>query len=341
MYGVRFLVTFLLCVSAAAALAQDANPMGGPIGARYATDAYPGFDPEKIEEASRKEPRWFHFLLGPDRDDAASQLEYCRSLEAAGDTSKAARQLDALVREWPVSREAPLAQLRLAEIREKVQDDLEEAFAEYKYLLDYYPSSCDYGNVARRLFSVAEKMRQEGKTIVFFRFRNTIDVRHAFEAAVLRAPGADWAPRAMTLVAELREEEGKDEEAVKVYENLRSIHRGTPEAAASILPEARARMRILEKKGYNRERCLDTVSYLESSLKVCAPAETAELSRYLASAKALVVEEAYQAALFYDSRMRTKRTAIGAYEKFLAEHPDSPRAEAARARLNELKGAER
>ena len=52
-------------------------------------------------------------------------------------------------------------------------------------------------------------------------------------------------------------------------------------------------------------------------------------------------EEAYRGARFYDSPTRTVRSAINAYERFLAEYPDSAHADEVRARLDELKGAGR
>ena len=48
-------------------------------------------------------------------------------------------------------------------------------------------------------------------------------------------------------------------------------------------------------------------------------------------------DEAYRAALFYDSRMRTKRSAISAYERFLSDYPTSRHAEDVRRRLEALK----
>lgn len=341
MYDVTRLLTFTFLVLAAMVSAQELNTPGAVQNARFATDAYPGFDYGKEFTPERKEPRWFAFISGPDCGDAAAQMVHCRSLEAEENWSKAARQLDALVREWPTSREAPEAQLALAKIREERDEDLEEAFSEYRYLLDFYSLACDYNAVADKLYEIAGKMRVEGKTIVFFRFKNTSDVRRAFEAAVLHAPGAKWAPKAMLEIADLREEEGHDVEAVKVYENLRNIHYGTPEASASIVREAKARMRILKACGYNRDRSRDTLAFLEMALKSCKGDDFELVEGFISEAKALIEDEAYRAAVFYDSRMRTKRSAINALEGFLSEYPGSAHAADVRTRLEELKGAEK
>jgi len=337
---VRRLFTFSFLVLAATLSAQDLNMPGSASNARFATDAYPGFDSSKEFAPERKEPRWFAFINGPDCDDAASQMVHCRSLEGEGKWSKAAKQLDALVREWPTSKEAPEAQLALARILEE-RDELEDAFAEYRYLIDFFSLSCDYNAVADKLYEIACKMRVEGKTIMFFRFRNTVDVRRAFEAAVLRAPGAKWAPKAMLEIADLREEEGRDDEAVKVYENLRNIHYGKPEAAESIVREAKTRMRILRACGYNRDRSRDTLAFLEMALKSSKGDAVGVIDGFIAETKALIEEEAYRAAVFYDSRMRTRRSAINALEGFLAEYPGSAHAAEVKARLEELKGAEK
>lgn len=337
-----FLLPVFVLLSAVS-VAQQADQVGvapGP-GVRYATDAYPGFDPDKDAlSPERKEPKWFGFINGPKCDGAADQFAYCRSLESEERWSKAAREYDALVREWPASAEAPKAQLRLAEILMEREDDLSAAFSEYRYLADFYSFRCDYNAVVDRMYEIAGRMRDEGKTIVFFRFRNTVEVRRAYECCVLRAPGARWTPAAMLTIGLLREEEEKLEEAVKVYENLRSLHYGTEEAKTATLREAAVRMRLLDECGYNRARCLDTLRYLDLAAAVAEGEDAETIVQMREDVRGRIEDEAYRAACFYDSRMRTKRSAVNAYERFLVDFPASQHAEQVRARLNELKGSE-
>lgn len=326
-----------------AAVAAFAGANGGPdlgpnSGARYATDAFPGFDSEdKIVNTSKKEPRWFSFFTGPKCDTAAEQYAYCQELVSAEEWDKAAKELDALVREWPATVEAAKAQAELAEIVLERLDDAEEGFAEYKYLADYYSFSCDYAKTVDKLYEIAGKMRLEGKTVIFFRFKNTVDVRRAYEACVLRAPCAKWAPQAMLTIGELREEEERYSEAVKVYENLRNLHYDTPEAKRAIARESEVRMQLLRDYGYNRERARDTIAFLKMALRICSEADSQAIERDLEEAKAVLEDEAWKSAKFYDSPTRTKRSAVNAYEKYLAEYPDGEHAEAARARMEELK----
>ena len=328
----------LLAAGALPALDDHPAPGASP-GVRYATDAYPGFDNEKsIVSPERKTPRWFAFINGPKCDNPRDQIVYCADLMVERDYKKARKQLDALVREWPTSPEAPKAQKALAEVCLENLLDYEDAFAEFRYLLDFYSLQCDYNAIADRLYQVAGLMKQEGKEVMFIRFANTVDVRRAYEACVLHAPGASWAPEAMLTIAALREDEGKYEEAVKVYENLRNIHPDSREAGLALVREADARMAVFREKAYNRARCRDTADFLSMALRGCRPDDVERLKGYLGEVRGLMEDEAYRSAKFYDSPTRTVRSAVNAYERFLAEYPESVRVEEVRARLEELKG---
>ena len=52
--------------------------------------------------------------------------------------------------------------------------------------------------------------------------------------------------------------------------------------------------------------------------------------------EAILEDEAWNAAKFYDSRTRTKRSAINAYGVFLKDYPEGAHAAEARARIDEL-----
>jgi len=333
-----FIVLATVGISAVSS-AQLASPATGASTARYATDAYPGFECEEENvKPERKEPRWFQFITGPNRESAKEQYAYCQELVGEGNWSKAAKQLDALVRNWPTSPEAWKAQLQYADILYDNLKDYEEAFAAYRYLLDFYSLQCDYAAIADKLHQVAGVLKIEGKEVMFVRFANTVDVRRAYEVCVLRAPGAKWVPEAMLTIADLRVDEGKPAEAVKVFENLRSIYPDSDEAKTAIAREADVRMSILRECEYNRARCRDTVDFMTLALKGCRPDAVEAIRGYRDEALAMIEEEAYRGAKFYDSKTRTQRSAVSAYEKFLESYPNSAHADEIRARLEVLKG---
>ena len=319
-------VAALWCSLAAVAVSPGVSP--GP-GIRYATDAYPGFDSEdELLKPSRKEPRWFAWING----------KYAASLEAEESWKAAKKAYDALVREWPTSPEAPKAQKAIADICLGKLLDSEAAFAEYRYLLDFYSAQCNYDEIVELMYKTAELMRDEGKTVLFFRFDNTVDVRRAYEAVVLRAPGAKFAPQAMLTIASLREDEDKQDTAATVYENLRSMYPNSSEAAVALYREAKARMVVLRRCEYNRERVRETIGFFTYAIESgkLSSEEAGEVAQLRAEARALLEDEAYKAAKFYDSRTRTRRSAMSAYQRFLDEYPTSDRAPEVRRRLFEL-----
>ncbi len=332
----KFVVLALMLTSAVGAFAQANMPYSGT---RYATDAYPGFDDVAAIHAQveKKTPRWFSWWNGPKKDNPAEQIEWADFCKAASEFRAARKGYDALVREWPASPEAAKAQEALADLYFEHYLEFEEAFAEYQYLLDYYSSACDYDAIAYRLYETARMMEKEGKRVFFVRFANTVDVRRAYEAVVLRAPGASYAPAVMLKIAGLREDAGEYTEAVQVYENLRNLYALTPEAKTALYNEGRARMKLLREHPYNRSRCEDTVAFLKMALATNPDtASQGDFEAWLTEAVAQLEDEAYQSAKFYDSRTRTKRSAINAYERFLKDYPASRHAEAARARLLKL-----
>lgn len=335
-----FVFVVLALASVSVLVAEEQTPGVSPgAGVRYATDAYPGFENEKDSiKPERKSPRWFAFIFGPNRDDATSQFAYCQDLLANRDYSKAAKQLDALVREWPTAVEAPKAQQLLAETLWEPLHDYEEAFAAYRYLLDFYSLQCDYDEIAGRLYQLAGVLREEGKEVMFVRFENLTDVRRAYEACVLRAPGAKWAPKAMLTIARLRVAEQFYLEAIKVYESLRNHYSGTEEALEALAREAEVRVRCLHEWSYNRARCQDSINFFKLALKNCRESDREKISGYLDDALAQLETEDYRGAKFYDSPTRTVRSAISAYERFLMDYPNGVYSDAVRQRLSTLKG---
>ena len=103
MFGVKA-VKILVCIGAVAvaslAFAQASGASPGVGAARYATDAYPGFDTEDENvKPERKDPHWWWWMCGgPARETAADQFAYCRELVKEESYSKARSQLDNLDR---------------------------------------------------------------------------------------------------------------------------------------------------------------------------------------------------------------------------------------------------
>ena len=315
----------------------------GPGGAsQWATDQYPGFDGlDDLPVPEKKDKGWLWRWFGvgkPVRETAEQQLEWAKSLESEGDFKGAVKAYDALVREWPAMPEAPLAQFQIAYVLENNIQEYADAFEEYSYLLDFYPRNCPFAKIVAEQYKIVNLMMDTRRMFLGMSFTGNRQLRQAYERVVRRAPGADYVPEAMLRIADLREQDQDYEEAIKVYSTLRSRYPGTIEARKALYLEAKDRMWLVRRLAYNLPRCKDTESYLRIALRKDPSHPNAEeMQTWLKELRDYMSEDAWTRAKFYDSRQRTRHAAIASYERFLSEHPDSPHADAARARIEELK----
>ena len=81
----------------------------------------------------------------------------------------------------------------------------------------------------------------------------------------------------------------------------------------------------------------DTEGYLKATLQRYPDFEQAEEFRtWIGELGNHAAEDAWKATRFYDSRQRTRHATRSAYERFVAEYPESPHVGEARARIAEL-----
>lgn len=334
----------VLSVFAGGASAAPSGVAGSAPGgsSMWATDHYPGFEGlDKLPSPEKKDKGWLWYLFGsPKCETPAEQFAYAESLAADDDGKDAVKAFDAIVREWPVSPEAPRAQRRIAEIMVSALADYETAFEEYSYLLDFYPRSCPYADIVAEQYKLAVLMADTRKKFLGMSFTGNRELRQMFEIIVRRAPGADYVPDAMLRIAALREDDSDYEDAVKVYSTLRTRWAGSSAAVKAVYLEAKARMWLVRRLAYNLPRCKDTESYLKLALRRNPGHQNAEEMRtWLSELTDYLSEDAWTRARFYDSKRRTRHAAIASYERFISEHPDSKYAGEARARIDELKNA--
>ena len=333
----------LLSASVATAAAPHRVAGSGPGSAsEWATDQYPGFDGlDDLPTPEKKEKGWLWRWFGvgkPARESAALQLEWAKRLELDEDYKGAVKAYDALVREWPAMLEASVAQFRLAYILVNNLQDYGEAFEEFSYLLDFYPRNCPFAKIVAEQYKLVNLMMDTRRMFLGMSFTGNRELRQAYERVVRRAPGADYVPAAMLRIADLREQDHDYEEAVKVYSTLRSRYPGTVEARQALYLEAKDRMWLVRRLAYNLPRCKDTEGYLRLALRKDPSHPNAEeMQTWLRELRDYMSKDAWTRAKFYDSKQRTRHAAIASYEKFLSEYPDSSHADAARARIEELK----
>ena len=333
------LSTALLSVEAAQQRVAGSGPGGY---SQWATDQYPGFDGlDTLPVPEKKEHGWFKKWLGigiPKGSTASEQMALAKRFEEEGDCKDAVKAYDALVREWPASAEASEAQLRIARLLEGNLGEYADAYEEYAYLLDFYPRECPYADIVEAQYKLVNLLYDTRRVFLGMSFTGNRELRQGYERIVRRAPGAVYVPEAMLKIAGLRELDTDYEEAIKVYSSLRSRYPGTDAARVALYREAKARMWLVRRLAYNLPRCKDTESYLKLAVKNDpSHPDVEEMRTWLKELSDYLAEDAWTRAKFYDTRMRTRHATIAAYERFIAEHPDSTHADEARARVAALK----
>ena len=329
----------LFSVEAASQRVAGSGPGGY---SQWATDQYPGFDGlDTLPVPEKKERGWLSEWLGlgsPEGATALEQMSVARRLEDEGEYKDAVKAYDVLVREWPASVEAPEAQFRMAKLLETHLGEYADAYEEYAYLLDFYPRECPYADVVEAQYKLVNLLYDTRRVFLGMSFTGNRELRQSYERIVRRAPGAAYVPEAMLKIADLREQDTDYEESIKVYSSLRSRYPGTDAARTALYREAKARMWLVRRLAYNLPRCKDTESYLKLAVKN-DPSHPGveEMRAWLKELSDYLAEDAWTRAKFYDTRMRTRHATISAYERFVAEHPDSSHADEARARIAALK----
>jgi outer membrane protein assembly factor BamD (BamD/ComL family) len=141
----------------------------------------------------------------------------------------------------------------------------------------------------------------------------------------------------MLKIAELRQKDYQYDEAVEVYASLMAKYPLCNEAKIAVYRQAKARMWLARRLAYNTPRCVDTLNYLKMMIsKYPELPETEEMKGWMAELSAYLEKDAYEEALFYDTKQRTRHAAIEAWKRYLEDHPESVHAEKIKARIAEL-----
>lgn len=317
-------------------LAQSSTALTGRRG--YATDYFDGFSVVDDDDRIPQKERSLWYIL--EEDTPVAQLKYAQEAEKDGSFGKARRGYEALVREWPTSREAIRAQLLLAELLEK-EGSYEKAFDEYQYMLVHYAGNCPYQEILDRQFRIANYLLHNNTSMFGWMLSGLSGIREKFEQIVRNAPRSPKAPEAMLIIGGIREEENERKEAIQVYDGLLNRFPKSEQAARAAFLSARCRHDQTMKEPDNEQRCRESLAFIRALLqrRPNHPQKN-QLVAWQKEMDDLLVEQNYRMAVFYDSRQRSLQASKAAYQRFLKEFGNSKYAPDVKKRLEALdKGA--
>lgn len=325
------LAALLLAAAAASSGAQTAQ---SELNREYATDKFEGF--EAFDQDKRVQQKGKSFWYSVSEETAEAQLAYARKKESEGSVRRTHKAYEALIREWPTSPQAAEAQLSLAQMLE-THKHYEKAFEEYQYLLTFYAGNCPYNEILDRQFRIANHLLHNNRSMFGLALSGMNMIRERFEQIVRNAPRSAIAPEVMLIVGSIRVSEKELEEAISVYDGLLNRFPGTPQAVSAQFLAAQCRHELAVKNSYNEARCREAAAFFKAVLaRTPNHPQKEQLAAWQSELTALLVEQNYQQARFYDTKQRNTEAAKASYRRFLSEFADSKYAQQVRDRLAEL-----
>jgi outer membrane protein assembly factor BamD (BamD/ComL family) len=292
----------------------------------------------KPYEESTARSHWYNFFIRPAKANAHDQLIYADHLRDTGWLRSAVKQYRLLTVFWPEANEAPRAQLALARVLDARQE-WQDAFEEYTYLIEHYPSTFTYNDVLQRQFEIAETVMtaRKGKFLFFPGFESPDRAIPLFEKILEHGPEWAKAPECQFLIGQANEFAYEYELAVSAYLTVLVRY---PDSA------------FAEQAAYHRALCLEKLASAEPNNEaVLDEAWTAmhqfviryPKSEHLEQALKLRDDQhrrrallAFNRARYYDTIAKQPKAALLEYQDFVRNFPHSDSTPQAQTRIEQL-----
>lgn len=280
--------------------------------------------------------RW-HLLRRPGKRTPQDQLEHAQALENADRTKAALRQFDSLVRTWPDSREAADAQYAVARLYEQL-GALDKAFEEYQYLIRNYSNLFPYTAVLERQYEIAKTVIYRRRRFLFIPHKTPEDALPMLEQIVANGPRWKHAGDAQFTMGTIYEEQEDYDMAIVSYMTVQYRYPDASFSAEAAFRHARCLHHVAERSPNDEAARQEALSFLARYLQRHAGSEHARAAQNLyEQLHKKQVATAFDRAAYYDRIARRPRAALIAYEDFVRQYPTGKPADAARARIAQLR----
>jgi len=266
------------------------------------------------------------------------QLEMAHKLEAQGQRDDALKAYKSLLRRWPLSFFAPEAQFRIGKIMED-EADFYNAFQAFQKMVQKYPSSTYFEEALGEQYRIANlylagEPQRIWKIPVGPSMEKTVEM---YNRIIKNAPYGIYSADCQFKIGLANEKQRKYTDAVDSYQKVLDNYPGSPVAS-------NAQYQI----GYAWMRASTNGDYDQGAAKKAVDAFQDYLVRYPNSDKAAQAQEniqhlgqkqtqgAYNIAKFYETQ-HDQRAAFIYYNEVVREDPNSPQAQQAKKRIQELR----
>jgi len=266
------------------------------------------------------------------------QLEMAHKLEASGQRDDALKAYKNLLRRWPLSFFAPEAQFRVGKILED-EADFAGAFKAFQTMVQKYPSSEFFEQALNEQYRIANlylagEPQRIWKIPVGPSMDRTVEM---YERIIKNAPYGTYAPQCQFNIGLARESQRRYTDAIDAYQLVLDNY-----PTSSVAPNAQYQI------GYAWMRSSVSGDYDLGAARKAIDAFQDYLVRYPSSDKAVQAQEniqklgqkqtqgAFDVAKFYETQ-HDSRAAFIYYNEVVREDPNSPQAQIAKKRIQELR----
>jgi len=315
--GMLYLFMLVWCLCAVDKIAAQGMGYGAPPPDDFKVG-------EKEETIKRKELTLFGSR--PSKENPADQLEYARSLEAAGKKRRAIRAYDALVRKWHSTPQAVEAQFSIAKLLDGM-GKYKAAFNEYQYLIQYFSSGFPYDEVMDCQYRIANHImtQRHWKFMCLPGFTSPEDSLPLWETILKNAPSWEKAPQILYTIANIYEKNSKFEESLSAYTRLRNEYPSSEFILEADYGRVKSLYEIARQRPRDEEACRDALSALTMFIRDYPEYPgLKEIKEKQEEMRNKLEEMYYNRARFYEKGShRNPKSAIFAYQEFIKRFPSS------------------
>jgi len=275
------------------------------------------------------------------RQRAKDQLDVAQAAFEAKDFRVAGLAARRTVRTWPLSDYAPQAQFLVARTMEERGKDA-EAFKAYQELLQKYPKIENYDEVLQRQFAIANKYLA-GKYFRFlkvFPYRSPEKTAELYDKVVKNGPYSSVAPEAQMNIgaAHLQGWTPDHDLAVKAYERAADrYHHQKQVAADALFKAADTYLKQAKRAEYDQSISGKAIAtYTDFMTLYPEDPRVAEAQATIVNLRTEQARGSYTIARYYEKKKRWDGALIY-YNESVLKDPNSPYAQEARERIEEIK----
>ena len=263
----------------------------------------------------------------PYNAEAAALAQEARDWEAAGNSGRAIASLKRLVKNYPLSPEAPKAQFRLGEIYESLGNS-KRAFEAYEKLIKDYPQSREFDRAVASQTAIADG---------FMERRRYEDAQKMYEAILAAAPFAKFAPTVQFKLGQAWENQREYDKAVAAYQVIIDRYPNSKYAADALYQIGYVQFTEATSRSQDLSAALEAKNTFDEFLMEYPKSEKAAQAREnLAAMSNRETTDLLSIAKFYD-RTENCRAAVIYYGDVVRRQPGTEDATYAQGRIEEIR----